>query len=311
MDNRIRCNSCGKIYEFDYRKRQTGTCIYCGSNDTEFITKLPLIYHPRQFVQWPLDFKRDRYEEILDYLKNVYRHNCKTRNEESGSCNCKEHDFQNEIVEYFLKFYEPLFDNLPLGLKTTKEEERHPLKNALVIMEERPLWSPEDAITWYRIRDNTYEPTEEDLDNTFIEARKQNNIVSYNTFIETRQQKNIVTSIFKDSMGRISYRHRLRGLERVRGRIDIDIFNIAIELKVFKNQLSVRDLLAECLRDKIVADDFVIGILFGFPTKEELDAEPTLSEKEKEYLGRVIEGNLFFHKYMFEQANIQLVTIGL
>ena len=296
MDNRIRCNSCGKIYEFDYRKRQTGTCIYCGSNDTEFITKLPLIYHPRQFVQWPLDFKKDRYEEILDYLKNVYRHNCKTRNEESGSCNCKERDFQNEIVEYFLKFYEPLFDNLPFGLKTTKEEERHPLKNALVIMEERPLWSPEEAITWYRIRDNTYEPMEEDL---------------HKTFTETKQQKNIVTYIYKDDTGRISYTHRLRGLERVRGRIDVDIFNIAIELKIFKNQLSVRDLLAECLRDKIVADDFVIGVLFGFPTKEELDADQTLSEDERGYLNKIIEENLYYHKYMFEQANIRLVTIGL
>ena len=296
MDNRIRCNSCGKIYEFDYRKRQTGKCIYCGSNDTEFITKLPLIYHPRQFVQWPLDFKKDRYEEILDYLENVYRHNCKTRNEESVSCNCKERDFQNEIVEYFLKFYEPLFDNLPFGLKTTKEEERHPLRNALVIMEERPLWSPEEAITWYRTRDNTYEPMEEDL---------------HKTFTETKQQKNIVTYIYKDDMGRMSYTHRLRGLERVRGRIDIDIFNIAIELKIFKNQLSVRDLLAECLRDKIVADDFVIGVLFGFPTKEELDADQTLSEDERGYLNKIIEENLYYHKYMFEQANIRLVTIGL
>ena len=80
---------------------------------------------------------------------------------------------------------------------------------------------------------------------------------------------------------------------------------------VLKNQLSIRDLLAECLRDKIVADDFVIGVLFGFPTKEELNGEPTMSEKEREYLGRIIEENLRYHKYMFEQANIQLVTIGL
>jgi hypothetical protein len=298
MDNRIKCNSCGKIYEFDYRKRQTGNCIYCGSTDTEFVTKLPLIYHPRQFVQWPLDFKKERYEEILDYLKNVYRHNCKTRDEESGSCSCKERDFQNEIVEYFLRFYDDLFDNLPFGLKTTKEKERYALGNALVIMEERPLWSPEEAISWYRSRDNSYPPVAEvvHMDQNFTGTKRRNNVVTHN---------------FRDNSGRVSYTHRLRGLERIRGRIDIDIFNVAIELKIFKNQLSVRDLLAECLRDKIVADDFVIGVLFGFPTKEELNGEPTLSEKEREYLGRIIEENLRYHKYMFEQANIQLVTIGL
>ena len=296
MDNRIKCNSCGKIFEFDYRKRRSSTCKYCGSNDTEFITKMPLIYHPRQFVQWPLNFKKDRYQEILDYFKNVYQHNCKTRNEESGSCNCKERDFQNEIVEYFLRYYDNLFDNLPFGLKTTKEEERLPLGNALVIMEERPLWSPEEAIAWYRKGNNYFTPKDEDM---------------HKIFIGTKSRDNVVTHTFKDNSGRESYTHRLRGLERIRGRIDIDIFNVAIELKVFKNQLSIRDLLAECLRDKIVADDFVIGVLFGFPTKEELDAEPTLSEREREYLGRIIEENLRFHQYMFEQANIQLVTIGL
>ena len=296
MDNRVKCNSCGKIFEFDYRKGQTGTCIYCGSIDTGFITKLPLIYHPRQFVQWPLNFKKDRYQETLDYLKNVYRHNCKTREEEGGLCNCKERDFQNEIIEYFLRFYDNLFDNLPFGLKTTKEEERLPLGNALVIMEERPLWSPGEAITWYRKGNNSITPTEED---------------THKIFIGTKRRNNVVTHTFKEKDGRESYTHRLRGLERIRGRIDIDIFNVAIELKVFKNQLSIRDLLAECLRDKIVADDFVIGVLFGFPTKEELDAEPTLSERERDYLGRIIEENLRFHKYMFEQANIQLVTIGL
>ena len=288
--------NCGKIFEFDYRKGQTGTCIYCGSIDTEFITKLPLIYHPRQFVQWPLNFKKDRYQETLDYLKNVYRHNCKTREEEGGLCNCKERDFQNEIIEYFLRFYDNLFDNLPFGLKTTKEEERLPLGNALVIMEERPLWSPGEAITWYKHGSNLYRHPEEDM---------------HIAFTGTKRQKDIFTHSYRNSQGKTSYTHRLRGIDRIRGRIDTDIFNVAIELKVFKNQLSIRDLLAECLRDKIVADDFVIGVLFGFPTKEELDAEPTLSEKEREYLGRIIEENLRFHQYMFEQANIQLVTIGL
>ncbi len=302
MDNRIKCNSCGKIYEFDYRKRQTGTCIYCGSIDTEFITKLPLIYHPRQFVQWPLDFKIDRYQEILDYLKNVYRHNCKTRDEETGSCNCKERDFQNEIVEYFLRFYDDLFDNLPFGLKTTKEEERLPLGNALVIMEERPLWSPE-AISWYRRRDSSYKSRE----NPYTPVAKDISRI----FTGTKRRNSIVTHTFQGNDGRESYTHRLRGIDRIRGRIDIDIFNIAIELKIFKNQLSIRDLLAECMRDKIVADDFVIGVLFGFPTKEELNAEPTLSESERNYLGKIIEENLYYLKYMFEQANIQLVTIGL
>jgi hypothetical protein len=67
-------------------------------------------------------------------------------NEETGSCNCKEHDFQNEVVEYFLMFYEPLSDNLPFGLKTKKEQERVPSRDTLVIIEERSLWSPGEAI---------------------------------------------------------------------------------------------------------------------------------------------------------------------
>ena len=296
MDNRIKCNSCGEVFEFDYRKQRSSTCKYCGSHDTEFVTKSPLIYHPRQFVQWPLDFKKDRYEEILDYLKNVYRHHCKTMDEETNSCNCREHDFQNEIVEYFLRFYEPLFDNLPFGLKTTKEQERLPLGNALVIMEERPIWSPGEAITWYKTGNNLYRPPEEDINKTFT---------------GTKQQKDIITYSYRDSKGNISYTHRVKGIDRIKGRIDIDIFNVAIELKIFKGQLSIRDLLAECLRDRIVADDFVIGVLIGFPTKEELDADPTLSEGEREYLDKIIEENLYYHKYMFEQASVQLVTIGL
>ena len=296
MDNRIKCNSCGEVFEFDYRKHPSSTCKYCGSYDTEFVTKSPLIYHPRQFVQWPLDFKKDRYEEILDYLKNVYRHHCKTMDEETNSCNCREHDFQNEIVEYFLRFYEPLFDNLPFGLKTTKEQERLPLGNALVIMEERPIWSPGEAITWYKTGNNLYRPPEEDINKTFT---------------GTKQQKDIITYSYRDSKGNISYTHRVKGIDRIKGRIDIDIFNVAIELKIFKGQLSIRDLLAECLRDRIVADDFVIGVLIGFPTKEELDADPTLSEGEREYLDKIIEENLYYHKYMFEQASVQLVTIGL
>ena len=296
MGNRIKCNSCGKIFKFDYRKRRSSTCIYCGSNDTEFKTKLPLIYHPRQFVQWPLDFKKDRYEEILDYLKIVYRHNCKSRNEGAGSCNCKELDFQNEIVEYFLGFYEPLFDNLPFGLKTTKEEERRPLRNALVIMKERPLWSPGEAIMWYRTGNNLHGHPEDDM---------------HKIFTGTKQQKDVITYTYRDSKGKISCTHRLRRIDRIRGRIDIDIFNIAIELKIFKSQLSIRDLLAECLRDKMVADDFVIGVLIGFPTEEELDIDPTLSENEREYLGKIIKENLYYHKYMFEQAKVQLITVGL
>jgi hypothetical protein len=164
-------------------------------------------------------------------------------------------------------------------------------------MEERPLWSPE-AISWYRSRDNSYPPVAADMH-------------MHKVFTGTKQQKDVITYTYRDSKGKISYTHRLRGIDRIRGRIDIDIFNIAIELKIFKSQLSIRDLLAECLRDRIVADDFVIGVLIGFPTKEELDMDPTMSENEREYLGRIIKENLYYHKYMFEQAKIQLVTVGL
>ena len=188
MDNRIKCNSCRKIFEFDYRKRRSSTCKYCGSNDTEFITKMPLIYHPRQFVQWPLNFKKDRYQEILDYLKNVYRHNCKTRKEEGGSCSCKERDFQNEIIEYFLRFYDNLLNNLPLGLKATKKQERFPLGDALVIIEERPLWPPGEAITWYKHGNNLYGHPEEDM---------------HIVFTVTKRQKDAITYRYRDSKGKI------------------------------------------------------------------------------------------------------------
>ena len=123
-------------------------------------------------------------------------------------------------------------NDLPLGLKATKKQERFPLGDALVIIEERPLWPPGEAITWYKHGNNLYGHPEEDM---------------HIVFTGTKRQKDAITYRYRDSKGKISYKHRLRGIDRIRGRIDIDIFNVAIELKVFKNQVSIRDLLAECL----------------------------------------------------------------
>ncbi len=293
MDNRVKCNSCGKIYEFDYRKKHTGNCIYCHSGDTEFVTKLPLIYHPRQFVQWPLEFKKQRYTEILGYLKNEYRHRC-AMTEESGECVCREKDFQKELIDHFIDFYEPLFIDLPFGLKTIRENERLPLGQAIAVMEERPLWSPGEAITWYRHLDENHPHHSED---TFFKHTGAS------------RKGNIMTDLWKGDKGSYRENHRIRKVDRLRGRIDIDIFNVAIELKVFRNQLSVRDLLAECMRDKIVADDFVIGVLIGFPTIEELEMYPDMEESERNRLNRIIQENLHYHQYLFEEVNIPLVLL--
>lgn len=293
MDNRVKCNSCGKIYEFDYRKKHTGNCIYCHSGDTEFVTKFPLIYHPRQFVQWPLEFKKQRYTEILGYLKNEYRHSC-AMTEESGECVCREKDFQKELIDHFIDFYEPLFIDLPFGLKTNRENERLPLGQAIAVMEERPLWSPGEAITWYRHSDIVpHQPLEN-------RSFKHSEII---------RKGNIMTDLWKGTDGSVEERHRIRKIDRLRGRIDIDIFNIAIELKVFTNQSSVRDLLAECMRDKIVADEFVIGVLIGFPTIEELDLYKEVGDSERGRLTRIIQENLQYHQFMFEEVNIPLVLL--
>lgn len=293
MDNRINCNSCGKTFEFDYRKYRGSNCIYCQSNDTEFVTRLPLIYHPRQFVQWPMEFKKQRYKEILEHLKNGYKHSCATVDERNGVCICKERDFQKEIVDYFLDLYEPFFLKLPFGLKTTKEKERYPLGQAIAVMEERPLWSPSEAITWYR-RGNGDLPSQE---NTSFRHTG------------TKQKNNLMIDSWKGTNGMSKETHRIRNLDRLRGAIDIDIFNIAIELKIFRNQGSVRDLLAECMRDKIVADEFVIGVLIGFPIKEEIESDSNLDESERSRLSRVIQENLDYHEFMFNQVNVPLLLI--
>lgn len=230
MEYNFKCNQCGEIYRVkEYHRKLRNGCLKCGKTDIVIQTSKPLIYHPRLYIDWDDEFKAERYSEIIDYLKHQYVHHCKF-DIDSGitECHCKEKDFQNEIVEYMINRYESFLKELPEKPKqdnrfSKRRKEGESQEESRVVIRERALWSPKEAVKWYtRIGTKNWEPGE-------MEASRY----------------------------------------RMIQRIDVDVFNIAIELKVGGNPTyGFRDLLAECLRNRMIAGKYVIGVYLKYPNEK-------------------------------------------
>lgn len=227
MEYRFVCDRCGKKYSVaEYHWDMRNGCPKCGDIDVRIDTDKPLIYHPRMYIDWGDDFKKRRFREISKYLNTEYVHRCKVDKDlNETECQCKEKDFQAEIVSYLVRRYGKFWKKIPGRInQITPSPEGQSQELSRFIIKERVLWSPQEAIKWYtRIGTNNWKPGE-------MEESK----------------------------------HRMRQI------IDLDAFNIAIEIKSGGNPTDqFRDLLAECIRDRMVAGPFVIGLYLRYPKHKE------------------------------------------